>query len=256
MKSANTAERLAESGENSAERREVCQDQERGCRCADGPVSSRGIAVCRNGAFPGKHCQFLPQDTAHELSLSADRHSLLARPSGLGLDDTVNFSAGFSTSQGLTSLTWAVEHGTERCCSAADLTSLYFHIWRQMDLLQTCTFTDTSLKVSPFSFRKAFSKATLQSPYQYPNVERSASKVTWPWPCPMSRSLLRHVNFSKCSCLCQLTFQALQMTFQDGNTLKWSECQQEMALWLCMNFKGVPIQIAHKSCSSNPTEPE
>lgn len=94
MKSANTAERLAESGENSAERREVCQDQERGRWRANGPVRSRGIAVCGNGAFPGKHCQSLPQDTAHELSLSADRHSLLASPSGLGLDDTVNFSAG------------------------------------------------------------------------------------------------------------------------------------------------------------------
>lgn len=154
---------------------------------------------------------------------------------------------------GLTSSTWAVEHGKERCCSAADLTSLYFPIWRQMDLLQTWT----TPKISPFSFRLAFSKARLQSLYQYPNGERSASKVMWPWPCPMSRrSLLRQVNFSKHSCLCQLTFQALQKTFQDGSTPKWSEYQQEIAHWLCLNFKGVPIQIAHKSCSSNPTEPE
>lgn len=48
----------------------------------NGPGSSRGIAVCRNGAFPGKCCQacsLLPPHTAQELSLSADRHGLLAR---------------------------------------------------------------------------------------------------------------------------------------------------------------------------------
>lgn len=133
-KSSNTAERLDESRENSAERRDVLSGSgERTQMCRMAQWAAERLLSAGTSLFPGKYCQissFLPQDTAHRLSLSAD--SLLGRPSGLGLDDTVNFSVDLSTSQGLTSSTWAAEHGTEHCCSAADLTSLYFPIWRQM----------------------------------------------------------------------------------------------------------------------------
>lgn len=63
----------------------------------NGPTSSRKIAVFRMIVFQGKYLSkcvlsFLPRDTVHELSLSADWRSLSARPSGPVLDDTVNFS--------------------------------------------------------------------------------------------------------------------------------------------------------------------
>lgn len=97
--------------------------------------------------FPGKHCQacsLLPRDTAHEPSLAAD--SLLARPSGLGLDDTVNFSVDFSTSQGLTSSTWAAEHGTEHCC------------WRWPDIL-VFPHLKTNVLAANWYFHRHFSQS-------------------------------------------------------------------------------------------------
>lgn len=131
-KIANPAERLDESGQNSAERRDVLSGSgERTQMCRTAQWAAERLLSAGTSLLPGKYCQvcsFLPRDTAHELSLSADRHSLLARPSGLGLDDTVNFSVDFSTSQGPTSPTWAAEHGMEHCCPATDLTLLYFPI--------------------------------------------------------------------------------------------------------------------------------
>lgn len=44
--------------------------------------------------------------------------------------------------------------------------------------------------------------------------------------------------------------------FHDGYTPKLSEYQQELDICLGGNLKGVRIQIAHKSCSRNPTESE
>lgn len=88
-KSANTAERLDESGENSAERREVLSGWgERTQMCRAAQWAAERLLSVGTSLFPGKYCQvwsFLPWDTTHELSLSADRYSFLARPSELGL---------------------------------------------------------------------------------------------------------------------------------------------------------------------------
>lgn len=142
-----------------------CQAQGRGRRCATGPVSSREIAVGGNVAFSR---EILPS-----LLVPTTRHSpqLLARPSGLGLDDTVSFSVDFSTSQGLTSSTWAAERGTEqRLCCWPDIVT-FPHL--KTNALAANLYSQTLLsKLSPFGFRQAFSKASLQSLYQYPNVQR------------------------------------------------------------------------------------
>lgn len=135
-----------------------CQDQERGRRCAEWPnEQQRDCCLQEDHFFKGNIANsvlsFLPQDTVHELSRSDDWCSLSARPSGLGLDGTVNFSVWSRTDK--LNLCSSEEHGARPLCYGPDII-IFPHIRTNQRFAANLHF------YRHFSFSQTFSRARLQ----------------------------------------------------------------------------------------------
>lgn len=153
-KSANTVERLDDSGENSAERRNVLSGPgERTQMCRMAQWAAERLLSSGRSLFQGKYWKsvllFLPWDTVLELSLSDDWHSFSARPSGLGVDDTVKFSVWSRTDK--LSFGRSEPHRALLLCHWPD-TIIFPHIRTNQRLAVNLHFYNTFLEASPFSF--------------------------------------------------------------------------------------------------------
>lgn len=163
--SANPVERLDESGENSAERRNVLsRSGERTQMCRMAQWAAERLLSSGRSLFTREILPSLFFRSYHETQSMSSVFQMTDVAFQPGLQGLVLMTLSTSQlGQGLTSSTSVAVNSTEHCFFATGLTSLYFPTQGQIkNLQQTCTSTDTFLEPSPFSFRQAFSKARLQ----------------------------------------------------------------------------------------------